>query len=366
MDAEEVEVGSRDIESSDVEVEVDTGAVDAGLGDVASPDLDAGICGAPPGDIPGWDILRPVGVEVLVAKQAWPRSMTLLDNRIFWGNYSINSAIQTVDVQGCHSATVASPQFEPYSVSSDGQRVYWVQGGGELMAFEPSRNRTTQLASGINPYSGLAFVGTDIYSVGGDCVLRVVHSGNAQPEDASAAHEGRGLNALASEGMVLYSCTEPNRLFEFNPVTGDSTLLLSRTTRITAFVRTSTNVVILGEDTCSSFLDACSTLPRPGCCPGRIISVDVLAGTTSTIALDSVSSPISMTSDGENIYWSNFIEIRRTRTSSRAGSGLIAVPIQGYAESLQVGGDYLYWVNPNRRLDMVNRDGTIARLRLPR
>jgi len=316
--------------------------------------------------VPAWEIVSSFGIEPLVAKQAWPRSLALLEDKLYWGNYRIESAIQETDIEGCRTTTITPRQFQPTSVSTDGRRIFWVQGSGDLMAYDPASARTSLLGRDINPFSGLAFDGDEIYSVGGECVLRVVRPGTTSASPVTAVQAGRGLSARRVGADIFFTCFQPHTMYAFSPTTGFLRTILRRQTRITTFVQTSSTSVAWGEDTCESFFDSCTTLPEPKCCPGRVLVRDFMSGRTATIARDETSSPLSIAANNGVIYWTNFTEVRRANVRSSDNEGELVAAAQGYPEGFVFDGAYVYWVNPNRRGDFILSDGTVVRRALSR
>lgn len=325
-----------------------------------SVDLDGGtrFCGADPLDVPMEELQRSQGVEALVAKQAWPRGMVLLDKYLYWANYRIAGTIQRTDLGGCSSQVLAAGQYDPQGLTTDGTDVFWVTGMGQLMRLNSQALVSNELSADANPGSGLVFLDGKIFSAGANCELRVLLPGAVTHQTVSSTDTGRGGTAALNNRDIYYSCSDPPRLFVFHADSNQTQLVLRRPTEITAIVSW-LNGLVWSERRCEDVATACRGLIVPGCCPGRIMKLDTASAVTSTLASDATSAAISMAASGDWLYWSNIGEIRRTRTAS--GTDRLVVRFQGFVEGITFGEEYMYWANPNRRVDMVDEDGTINR-----
>lgn len=325
-----------------------------------SSDSDGGthFCGADPADVPGEELQRAQGVEALVAKQAWPRGLLRLDKYLYWANYRIDGVVQRTDLDGCTTEVLATGQYDPQQLATDGASLFWVTGIGELLRLPLETLVASALAADANPGSALVFVDGKVFSAGANCELRVLLPGASQHEVVGNTEPGRGGTALLKGRDIYYSCSEPPRLFVFYVDSNRTQLVLQRPTDVTALLAWG-NSLAWSERGCASLNAACGGLIEPGCCSGRIMQLDPRSGATSTLAVDAASAAISMGASGDWLYWSNTSEIRRTQTAS--GTDRLVVQYQGFVDGIAFGDEYLYWANPNRRVDMVDEDGTINR-----
>lgn len=325
-----------------------------------SSDLDGGtnFCGADPSDVPGQELQRSQGVEALVAKQAWPRGLLLVDKYLYWANYRIDGVVQRTDLGGCTTEVLAAGQYDPQQLATDGTSLYWVTGMGELLRLQLETSASSVLAADANPGSALVFLDGKIFSAGANCELRVLLPGGSRHEVVGATEPGRGGTALLKGRDIYYSCSGPARLFVLHVDSNQTQLVLQRPTEVTALLAWG-NGLAWSERGCASLSAACGGLIEPGCCPGRIMQLDPRSGVTSTLAVDAASAAVSMGASGDWLYWSNTSEIRRTQTAS--GTDRLVVQYQGFVDGIAFGDEYVYWANPNRRVDMVDEDGTINR-----
>jgi hypothetical protein len=333
------------------------GPGDAGVLDVFDSSVSKRECGVDPSEIESGSYLSETfGLEFLAARQIWPRSIALLEGRLYWGEaYFTGGSVRSVDTVGCGLATV-SMGADSRHVSTDGYRVYWLE-NARLRVFDPGSGRVERFDTLLN--AGLVLTSSAIFSAGGTpCVLESAPYDGGASRVVTATASGVGVAATLVGSEIAFACTRPAAIFLYDVADDSVRRLVTRPREITAMATTST-AVVWGEDACHDFAAACPMGVEPGCCAGRVLKFDLVTGLTSTVAEDPLSRPFAIAVDDGQIYWSNFSEVRRAKTGTTSGE-LVAdrvARVEGFAFDHQ----FIYWSAPNFFSDTVQQTGVIVK-----
>lgn len=332
---------------------------DAGSSSDASGENDADAlgCFVNPADVVDGDYLHNTyGLEYLARPRQWPRTIALLDERIFWSE-SWGRGVHSVDLDGCNPAS-ASDMARVYSVATDGVSLFW-QADGALYSYRPSDGIARRVDSRDFWDSSYVSGTTEHFAVSGTaCVLFARPKTGGDWRTVTATLTGTGVGAAARGNTIYFACMDPGAIYAYDAPTGQIDTLIERPRTIHGLTTTSTSV-IWGEDACEPGSCPFFRVNDPGCCPGRILEFDLVTGRTATIAEDPVSRPYHLAIDGGWIYWSNLTQIHRLRR----GEVRSATVAESQAKVLNIvfHADYIYWANSLMFGDVAPLEGVLVR-----
>lgn len=331
---------------------------DAGIVDAS--DSGRAPCLVPPSEFGlGEYLSSKYGLEFLAKMQVWPRTVAVLQGRLYWDEYFVGR-VHSSDLDGCAGTVVTDNMSLATSLTSDGESVFWLAGpNSEIVRYHPGSG-ATQIGTAEIGF-GLAVTESDVYGVTSQpCSLVAIPKVGGAARIVSPVFQGAGTLVHGWGNRILFVCGSPTAMYSYDTASGATKKLVERSGQvfIVSLTTTATSIV-WGEDACADFFAACPFGIEDRCCGGRVMELDMSTGVTSTIASDPVSRPFAVGVDRRWLYWSNLNAIqRRDRLATTTET---VAEHQASVASLVFVGEYVYWANSYAFGDLVEAKGALIR-----